>query len=411
MTPNTAKMCPTTPPPTQDPATPQLTCRTTTTTQNIINNNNEENKLNSDKFGGPSDVFSEKDNDISRTIRILNEETKENSKLRKEIEEFVPSIKWPDLIAQLYIHIGCLYGLFLCVWSAQYKTSLFAFLTIIVSGLGITAGAHRLWSHRAYKATWPLRLLLVIMFTISGQRHVYVWALDHRVHHKYSETDADPHNAKKGFWFSHVGWLVLTPHPLVVEKRKKVDMSDLESDPIVMWQKRLYPLLFSLFVVLLPVSIPVYFWNETIWNSLWINFNARFCITLNIAFFVNSVAHMWGQKPYDKFISPVENLAVAIAALGEGWHNFHHVFPWDYKTGELGNRWNPSTKFIDFFAKLGWAYELKTVSREMIARRAKRSGDGSHIWGYGDADIEPEDLEEIRKMNNGKNRNDKVKDN
>lgn len=70
------------------------------------------------------------------------------------------------------------------------------------------------------------------------QKHVYQWALDHRVHHKYTESDADPHNAKRGFWFSHVGWLILTPHPDVVEKRIAVDMSDLEADPIVMWQKK-----------------------------------------------------------------------------------------------------------------------------------------------------------------------------
>lgn len=67
---------------------------------------------------------------------------------------------------------------------------------------------------------------------------MYTWALDHRVHHKYSETDADPHNAKRGFLFAHVGWLFTTPHPDVVAKRKAVDMSDLEADPIVMWQKR-----------------------------------------------------------------------------------------------------------------------------------------------------------------------------
>lgn len=64
-----------------------------------------------------------------------------------------------------------------------------------------------------------------------------------------------------------------------------------------------------------------------------------------------------------------------------------------------GNSWNPSTSFINFFAKIGWAYDLKSVSKQMIARRAQRSGDGSHIWGYGDADIEPEDLQELDKMN------------
>ncbi|KAL1492048.1 hypothetical protein ABEB36_012547 [Hypothenemus hampei] len=372
-------MCPTTP---SDGLSSQLTCTT-------LRKNQPEDA---------TQVFNENDNDISRTIKKLNEETKENNKLRKEIEEFSPCIRWPDLAAQLFIHLGFLYGVLFCLWRAKWQTLLFAFVTVVASGFGITAGAHRLWSHRAYKAKWPLRLLLLFLFTIAGQRHVYVWALDHRVHHKYSETDADPHNANRGFFFSHVGWLVLTPHPLVVEKRKKVDMSDLESDPFVMWQKRLYPLLFFLFAILMPVGVPIYFWNETLWDSFWINFNVRFCTTLNIAFFVNSVAHMWGQKPYDKYISPVENLAVSIAALGEGWHNFHHVFPWDYKTGELGNRWNPSTKFIDFFAKLGWAYDLKSVSKEMIARRAKRSGDGSHIWGYGDEDIEEEDFKELNEM-------------
>lgn len=68
---------------------------------------------------------------------------------------------------------------------------------------------------------------------------MHAWALDHRVHHKFSETNSDPHDARRGFWFSHVGWLVLTPHPAVEARRKAVDMSDLDSDPILMWQKRL----------------------------------------------------------------------------------------------------------------------------------------------------------------------------
>lgn len=95
----------------------------------------------------------------------------------------------------------------------------------------------------------------------------------------------------------------------------------------------------------------------------------------------------------------MENVAVSLAALGEGWHNYHHVFPWDYKTGEFGYRANISTIFIDCFAKLGWAYDLKFVSSRMIARRAKKTGDGSHVWGYGDVDIDKEDLEELEKMN------------
>ncbi|XP_008550318.1 acyl-CoA Delta-9 desaturase [Microplitis demolitor] len=331
-----------------------------------------------------------------------NNDNNKNNNNNNEI--YIPKIKWLDLSVQIFIHAGCLYGIYLIFTQAKLLTSLWAFMTIYMSGFGITAGAHRLWSHRAYKAKWPLRLLLVFLFTIAGQRHVYAWALDHRVHHKYSETDADPHNAKRGFFFAHVGWLFTSPHPDVVAKRQAVDMSDLIADPIVMWQKKLYIPLFALLTIGLPVCVPWYFWNESLWTSFWVNFNFRFCVTLNIAFFVNSVAHIWGQRPYDKDISPAENLLVSIAALGEGWHNYHHVFPWDYKTGELGSySYNITTGFIDAFARIGWAYDCKYVSPEMIRRRADRTGDGTHthdknVWGYGDKDIPYDDLKELDTM-------------
>lgn len=98
-------------------------------------------------------------------------------------------------------------------------------------------------------------------------------------------------------------------------------------------------------------------------------------------------------------------------ALGEGWHNYHHVFPWDYKTSEFGDyKYNLSTAFIDFMAKIGWVRDRKYVSEDMIARRAARSGDGTRflltdaahenpVWGVGDADICKEDLKELEKMN------------
>lgn len=95
---------------------------------------------------------------------------------------------------------------------------------------------------------------------------------------------------------------------------------------------------------------------------------------------VNSFAHIWGNKPYDRIILPVQNKMVSLATFGEGFHNFHHVFPWDYRTAELGNNYlNFTTKFIDFFAAIGWAYDLKTVSPEVIQLRANRTGDGTYL--------------------------------
>lgn len=104
----------------------------------------------------------------------------------------------------------------------------------------------------------------------------------------------------RGFFFAHVGWLFITPHPEVEAKRKVIDMSDLTQDGVVMFQKKYFIILFALLAIGMPVLVPVYFWNETLWISFWICFNLRFTTTLNIAFFVNSVAHMYGRRPYDK---------------------------------------------------------------------------------------------------------------
>ncbi|XP_046962313.1 acyl-CoA Delta-9 desaturase-like [Vanessa cardui] len=296
-----------------------------------------------------------------------------------EAMEFRSRIKWPDLLAQLSLHLVTIYGAYLILTNrVKFLTIIFAIGTIYTSGFGITAGVHRLWSHRAYKARLPFRILLAILFTITGQKDIYTWALDHRVHHKYSETVADPHDVRRGFWFAHVGWLFLTPHPAVEDRRvalRKVS-NDLMDDPVVRLQRQFFIPLFILLNVVLPIVIPMYFWEETLLNSFVVSFVTRFTVTLNIAFCVNSFAHLCGNKPYDRFIKSVENSMVSLAALGEGWHNYHHVFPWDYRTSELG-RLNLSTKFIDIFAKIGWAYDLKAATPSMILKRANRSGDGS----------------------------------
>ena len=105
-------------------------------------------------------------------------------------------------------------------------------------GLGITGGAHRLWSHRSYKAKWPLRLIIALAQTIAVQNDIFEWSRDHRVHHKFSETDADPHNARRGFFFAHMGWLMMKKHPEVKRRGKTVDVSDLLQDPIVVYQRK-----------------------------------------------------------------------------------------------------------------------------------------------------------------------------
>uniref|UniRef100_A0A8D9F423 Acyl-CoA desaturase n=1 Tax=Cacopsylla melanoneura TaxID=428564 RepID=A0A8D9F423_9HEMI len=147
------------------------------------------------------------------------------------------------------------------------------------------------------------------------------WSRDHRVHHKYSDTNADPYNINRGFFFSHIGWLMVKKHPELLEKGRGIDLSDLYADKVVMFQKRHYPKLVLFISFFLPTIIPMLFWGETLSNAWHVSTILRIVVNLNAAFVINSFAHMYGQKPYEKAIAPAENLAMAIFSLGEGMHN------------------------------------------------------------------------------------------
>lgn len=157
----------------------------------------------------------------------------------KEDKEGPPSMQivWRNVAIMSYLHLAAIYGLFLLP-SSHILTWAWSSFCFFASGLGVTAGAHRLWSHRSFKATWPLRAALMVLNCMAVQNDIYEWTRDHRVHHKFTETDADPHNAKRGFFFSHIGWLMVKKHPDVKRLGKKVDLRDLEEDKIVMFQKR-----------------------------------------------------------------------------------------------------------------------------------------------------------------------------
>lgn len=109
---------------------------------------------------------------------------------------------------------------------------------IYVSSEGVTIGAHRLWAHKTFKANKGLTIALVFLQTMAGQNSIWEWVRDHRQHHKYSDTDADPHNSTRGFFFSHMGWLMSRKHPKVIEYGKRIDMSDMEADPYIMFQRK-----------------------------------------------------------------------------------------------------------------------------------------------------------------------------
>ncbi|KYN30214.1 Acyl-CoA Delta(11) desaturase [Trachymyrmex cornetzi] len=312
---------------------------------------------------------------LSKIFTIIGKSINDKALMKEYKTDYKWEIVWKNVVIFTYIHFAAIYGLYIACLHAKYWSILWFVALVIAALIGIGAGVHRLWSHRSYKAKWPMRLILMIFQTIAFQDDIYQWARDHRVHHKFTDTDADPYNALRGFFFSHIGWLLTRKHPDVVIKGATIDCSDLMQDPIVVFQKKWYRYLMPLCAFIIPTLVPWWAWNESLWYS-WHLAVCRYCINLNITWSVNSVAHIWGTKPYDQSVTATENIGVALLACGEGWHNYHHAFPWDYKTAEFGNyKFNLNKTFIDFFAYIGLAYDLKTVSADVIKKRVLRCGE------------------------------------
>jgi stearoyl-CoA desaturase (delta-9 desaturase) len=254
----------------------------------------------------------------------------------------------------------------------KWETVAFAFFLYVCGGLGITAGVHRLWSHRSYKAAFPLRFVLMIFNSIANQGTIIHWSRDHRLHHKYSDTIADPHDANRGFWFSHVGWLLVKKRPEVRAAGKEVKMDDIYADQLCVLQKKMDPFWNLLWCFGLP-SYMALLWGDSMWNGFLIGGVLRYAILLNATWCVNSVVHHWGAKPYNASHLTTENGWVSFISMGEGWHNWHHAFPWDYAAAELEPllQFNPTKIFLDCMCFLGLAWDMKRADKAWAQRKAR----------------------------------------
>mmetsp|Transcript_1692 Transcript_1692/g.2189 ORF Transcript_1692/g.2189 Transcript_1692/m.2189 type:complete len:334 (-) Transcript_1692:587-1588(-) len=283
------------------------------------------------------------------------------------------TINWPMSIYITLVHIWATIGLFK-ISSCKAETLLWSFILWPISGFGITAGVHRLWAHRSYKANFFVRFILMLQNSIANQGSIMHWARDHRVHHKHSETDADPHNATRGFFFAHMGWLYVKKHPDVIIQGKKLDFSDLEEDSIVMFQKRLDPWFAFFMCFFFPAIVANKAWSENFWNAFWVAGCLRYAVVLHFTWLVNSAAHFFGDRVYDPQSWPSENPFVSLCAVGEGWHNWHHKYPYDYAASEFGvtSQFNPTKLYIDFFAMIGLVTDRKRATSTWERTKARR---------------------------------------
>nr|BAE97679.1 delta14-desaturase [Ostrinia scapulalis] len=292
-------------------------------------------------------------------------------------------IIWPIVMVYVVMHIGAITGLLLVLGgNVKIASIIWAVFYSLVATEGAHMGAHRCFSHRAFKAKPLLKVILLIMQTISGQHSTYIWCRDHRQHHRYSDTDGDPHNSKRGMFYCHLGWLMTSRHPLCKKLRKTIDMSDLQQDPLVMFQYRYFRSLFFTFGFLLPVWVPMHFFQESFTNAVFVCFFLRYVYALHVTYFIISLAHKYGTRPYDITIQPVETWFVSLLTLGEGWHIYHHAYPWDYKAAGIWMPLNSTASLIRLCASLGLAYDLKSVDPETLNKRIMNKGDGTYEVKY-----------------------------
>jgi stearoyl-CoA desaturase (delta-9 desaturase) len=285
------------------------------------------------------------------------------------------------VIAVLGAYLASVHESAACLW-------LEAIVMWQIGGFGITVGAHRLWSHRSYVAKMPLRILLMLLNSFANQGTIYHWARDHRAHHKYTDTPADPHDTNRGFFFAHIGWLLVPKHPDIKAKGDAIPCGDLLADPVVAFQKKAEDKV--MFNELVSLGLPALY-GSVMYNDAWLGFLVhgvlRWILCLHATWCVNSAAHWFGENSYDLAASPRESWFTSIVAVGEGWHSYHHKYPWDYATSEFGisKQWNPSKAFIDLMVVLGQASNLKrainVLERTRQSQNAQKAQDSADTSG------------------------------
>jgi len=240
-----------------------------------------------------------------------------------------------------------------------------AIACFIYCGMSITAGYHRLWSHKAYQAHWSLRFLFAIGGAFALQNSILHWSSDHRVHHKHVDNnDVDPYSAKRGFWYSHIGWML---REYQAHRYTNYDnCRDLQKDAIVMWQHKHYLLL----TILTNVGIPLAFGllhGDVISSLLLVGF-LRLVLSHHTTFFINSLAHIWGKQTYTDKNTARDNPFLAFFTFGEGYHNFHHIFENDYRNGIKWYDFDPTKWLIKGSEYIGLASKLRTCPEDKIEK-------------------------------------------
>jgi len=262
--------------------------------------------------------------------------------------EHARTINWKNVAIISSFHILAIPVFFTFSWA-----NLAALLVgnWIVGSLGVGLGWHRLLTHRSFKTPKWLEYLLTIFGTLSMQDSPDKWVATHRIHHKFTEKDGDPHSTNAGFWWAQIGWIVWgTAQDHDAEILKKY-VPDLLKDKGHVLISRFYyvPIIISAFIL-----FAIGGWTMVVWGVA-----ARVVLGWHTTWFVNSLSHIYGGRPHDTGDLSTNNWFVAILTFGEGWHNNHHAFPTSARHGLEWFQFDMNWIAIRIFKRLGWASDIK----------------------------------------------------
>jgi stearoyl-CoA desaturase (delta-9 desaturase) len=241
-------------------------------------------------------------------------------------------------------------------WSMVWIAVIF----YIMTGLSITAGYHRLFSHKAYDAHPIVKIFFLVFGASAFQNSVLKWGSDHRLHHNKVDSESDPYNINEGFFYAHMGWILLKKNGEVKEKYAK----DMMNDKLILWQHKYYLLIAAFAGFVLPTFIGGFFFDSYL-GGLTASL-ARIVLLHHCTFFINSLCHCVGTTPYTDTNTAKDSWFMAFLTFGEGYHNFHHFFQTDYRNGIRWFQFDPTKWLIDVLNLTGLANKLKVTSNKKI---------------------------------------------
>lgn len=249
--------------------------------------------------------------------------------------------------------------------------TLFTFY-MISTGISITMGYHRLFSHLSFKAKWPVRLFTLVFGACAFENSVLHWASDHRRHHKHTDTDEDPYDISKGFFWAHIGWILFK-----LDAEQPMDnVKDLRKDPLVRFQDKHYVAIAFIAGLIFPGvvgALTIGGWVGFLGGVLVVG-ALRVVLVQQCTFFINSLCHTIGNQPYSTRCSARDSWLMALVTYGEGYHNYHHEFQHDYRNGVKAWNFDPTKWSIMALHKLGLVSDLRRVpTKKIIAAEMKEA--------------------------------------